>query len=116
MVAFIGPKDIPKGGSNSILMGSANAPIFAKDKVEYMSQPLGIIVATTPAVAAQAAPLVAVLYGHPKVSAFSIHAESCSQSSSSCNVASCTLIGVGRLVDACAHLRVHLSGPHACML
>ena len=42
--------------------------VFAEDKVEYVYQPLGIIVAETPALAAQAASLVAVQYSHSAVS------------------------------------------------
>ncbi|KAK9795562.1 hypothetical protein WJX73_009750 [Symbiochloris irregularis] len=64
--AFIGPKDIPKNGSNMITTGTAQAPIFAEGHVEYVAQPLGIIVATSPSLAAKAAKLVAVRYGHPK--------------------------------------------------
>lgn len=68
VVAFIGPEDIPKKGSNTITVGMTPAKIFAEGKVEYVAQPLGIIVATTPAAAAKACKLVAVQYGHPKVS------------------------------------------------
>ena len=67
MEAFIGPDDIPAAGSNITACGNAEAPIFAQGKVEYVAQPLGVIVATSPSAAAQAAKLVAVQYGHPKV-------------------------------------------------
>ena len=67
VVAFIGTDDIPKGGSNTITCGMAPALIFAEKQVDYVAQPLGIVVATSPAAAAKAAKLVAVQYGHPKV-------------------------------------------------
>lgn len=70
--AFIGPDDIPKGGSNVIMSGSAQAPIFAQGHVEYAAQPLGIIVATSPSLALKAAKLVAVQYGHSKVKCWAI--------------------------------------------
>ena len=41
--------------------------VFAVGKVEYVYQPLGIIVAETPALAAQGAALVAVEYAHSAV-------------------------------------------------
>lgn len=41
--------------------------VFAEDKVEYVYQPLGIIVAETPALAAKAASAVAVQYSHSAV-------------------------------------------------
>ena len=41
--------------------------VFAEHKVEYVYQPLGIIVAETPALAAKAASLVAVQYSHSAV-------------------------------------------------
>lgn len=65
--AFIGPDDIPKNGSNMITAGTAQAPIFAQGHVEYVAQPLGLIVASSPSLAAKAAKLVAVRYGHAKV-------------------------------------------------
>lgn len=65
--AFIGPDDVPKGGSNVIQTGAAQAPIFAQGHVQYVAQPLGIIVATSPSLALKAAKLVAVQYRHPKV-------------------------------------------------
>ena len=67
-ISFVGPEDIPKGGSNIINCGSSQAPIFAQDQAMYVAEPLGIIVANSPAVALQAAKLVSVQYNHPKVS------------------------------------------------
>ena len=67
VVAFIGADDIPKGGSNAVNCGMTDVLVFAKDRVDYVSQPLGVIVATSPSIAANAAKLVEVQYGHPKV-------------------------------------------------
>ena len=44
-----------------------NLQVFAMGKVEYVYQPLGIVVAETPALAAQGAALVAVEYVHTAV-------------------------------------------------
>ena len=41
--------------------------LCADEKVEYVGQHIGIIVADTPKQAQSAAALVAVHYGHPKV-------------------------------------------------
>ena len=67
VVAFIGAADIPKGGANKILIGSGSALIFAEKQVDYVAQPLGVIVASTPSAAAKACKLVAVQYGHSAV-------------------------------------------------
>ncbi|BDA47143.1 Xanthine dehydrogenase/oxidase [Coccomyxa sp. Obi] len=64
VVAFISAKDVP--GENKVKGGASDAPLFAEDKVEYVGQHIGIVVAETPKQAQAAAALVAVRYGHPK--------------------------------------------------
>lgn len=70
MVAFISAKDVP--GENRVKGGASDAPLFAEDRVEYVGQHIGIVVAETPQQAQNAAALVAVRYGHPKVPCLSI--------------------------------------------
>ena len=65
VVAFISAKDVP--GENRVKGGASDAPLFAEDRVEYVGQHIGIIVAETPKQAQTAAALVSVRYGHPKV-------------------------------------------------
>ncbi|EIE21740.1 molybdenum cofactor-binding domain-containing protein [Coccomyxa subellipsoidea C-169] len=64
VVAFISAKDVP--GENRVKGGASDAPLFAEDRVEYVGQHIGIIVAETPKQAQSAAALVSVRYGHPK--------------------------------------------------
>ena len=66
VVDFVGPVDIP--GENLVSLGGKDAEIFASQKVEYMFQPLGLIIAATPQLAEKAAKAVKVTYSHPKVS------------------------------------------------
>jgi xanthine dehydrogenase molybdopterin-binding subunit B len=65
IVAFISAKDIP--GENKVKGGASDAPLFADEKVEYVGQHIGVVVAESPKQAQAAAALVAVRYGHPKV-------------------------------------------------
>lgn len=63
--AFVGAEDIP--GSNKVALGGGDAEIFASERTEYIHQPLGLIVATSPQLARHAASLVSVRYSDPKV-------------------------------------------------
>lgn len=47
--------------------GATDAALLAEGRVEYMGQPIGLIVARAPRLAEEAAGRVAVRYGHPKV-------------------------------------------------
>ena len=64
-MAFVGAGDVP--GENKVDLCGGDAEIFASKKVEYVYQPLGIVVAETPQLAKKAAGLVKVEYSHPKV-------------------------------------------------
>ncbi len=57
VVAYIGAKDIPKGGVNSAL---GQEPVFAEELVEWVGQPIGLLVAETRAAAERGAQLVKV--------------------------------------------------------
>ena len=83
VVAFISAKDVP--GENRVKGGASDAPLFAEDRVEYVGQHIGIVVAETPQQAQNAAALVAVRYGHPKVPWLSIM---------SCHFLSCWMLGM----------------------
>jgi hypothetical protein len=83
VVAFISAKDVP--GENRVKGGASDAPLFAEDRVEYVGQHIGIVVAETPQQAQKAAALVAVRYGHPKVPRLSI---------SPCQILSCWMLGM----------------------
>ena len=53
VVAVLGPKDIP--GRNDVAPVGQNEPLFAEDRVDYIGQPLAIVVAETPDAARAAA-------------------------------------------------------------
>ena len=57
VVAYIDATDIPKGGSNSCMGQEA---VFAEGLVEWVGQPIGLIVAETRAAAERGAQLVKV--------------------------------------------------------
>lgn len=59
VVDYIGASDIPKQGSNNVLGQSVEA-VFAEDKVEWVGQPIGLIIAETRAAAERGAQLVEV--------------------------------------------------------
>lgn len=61
----MGAEDIP--GENKVSLGGSDAQIFASDKVHYLHQPLGLIIAETPSLAERAAQLVQVDYSHHQV-------------------------------------------------
>jgi len=65
VVAFISAKDIP--GENKVKGGASDAPLFAEERVEFVGQHIGVVVAESPRQAQTAAALVSVRYGHPKV-------------------------------------------------
>lgn len=65
VVAFISANDVP--GENRIRTGPQDAALFAPSKVEYVGQPIGIVVAESPGAARLASSRVAVTYSHPKV-------------------------------------------------
>lgn len=60
MVAFVGAEDIP--GENQINLCGGDAEIFASKRTEYLHQPLGLVVASSPQAARQAASMVDVQY------------------------------------------------------
>lgn len=66
VAAFVAAKDVP--GENRVFLGGGDAEIFASERVDYVHQPLGLILADTPEVARKAVALVKVTYSHPKVS------------------------------------------------
>lgn len=57
VVAYISGEDIPKGGVNRCL---TQEPVFAEGVVQYLGEPIGLIVAETRAAAEQGAQLVEV--------------------------------------------------------
>ena len=57
VVDFVGAGDIPKAGKNSAL---GQEQVFAEGKVEWVGQPIGLIVAETRAAAERGAQLVEV--------------------------------------------------------
>lgn len=59
VVAYIGAEDIPKGGKNSAL---GQEPVFAEGLVEWVGQPIGLLVAENRAAAERGAQLVKVYY------------------------------------------------------
>lgn len=59
VVAYVGAQDIPQGGKN-IAMGQE--PVFAEGKVEWVGQPIGLVVAETRAAAERGAQLVKVSF------------------------------------------------------
>lgn len=61
VVAYISAEDIPEGGVNSCM---GQEPVFAEGLVEWVGQPIGIVVAENRAAAERGAQLVKV--GHPK--------------------------------------------------
>ncbi len=65
VVAFVSAKDIP--GDNCIRTGPQEASLFAPSRVEFVVQPIGVVVAETLGAARLAASRVAVTYSHPKV-------------------------------------------------
>lgn len=62
VISFVGADDIPKGGVNEVY----GAPVFAKDQVVYVGQPLGLIVADNQKLAERAAAAVVVKYNKSK--------------------------------------------------
>ena len=65
VVAVITARDIP--GENKVKGGATDSALLAAERVEYMGQPIALLVATAPRLAEEAAQRVAVQYGHPKV-------------------------------------------------
>ncbi|KAL1517488.1 hypothetical protein ABEB36_001248 [Hypothenemus hampei] len=66
-VAFFSSKDIP--GINSIIplsFGLSPAELFCSEKVQFFSQPIGVIVATTHEIAMEASKLIKIKYELPK--------------------------------------------------
>jgi xanthine dehydrogenase molybdopterin-binding subunit B len=57
VVAYISADDIPKGGVNSAL---GQEPVFAEGLVEWVGQPIGLLVAANRAAAERGAQLVKV--------------------------------------------------------
>ena len=57
VVAYIGAEDIPKGGTNSAMGQEA---VFAEGLVEWVGQPIGLLVAETRAAGERGAQLVKV--------------------------------------------------------
>jgi hypothetical protein len=64
VVALITAGDIP--GENKVKGGASDSALLASERVEYVGQPLALLVATAPRLAEEAAARVAVEYGHPK--------------------------------------------------
>ncbi len=58
VVSFISASDIPANGMNATF----GSPLFAEDEVAYIGQPIGLLVATSAALAERAAGLVDVQY------------------------------------------------------
>ncbi|PSC73608.1 indole-3-acetaldehyde oxidase-like [Micractinium conductrix] len=65
VVAFICAADLPEGRNSVAFPMGASEPLFASEQVEYHSQPLGLIVATSQEAAKRGAALVRVAYGPP---------------------------------------------------
>ncbi|KAL0029788.1 hypothetical protein WJX77_000034 [Trebouxia sp. C0004] len=63
VVAYISADDIPKGGVNSAL---GQEPVFAEGLVEWVGQPIGLLVAANRAAAERGAQLVKVNYTFPQ--------------------------------------------------
>jgi xanthine dehydrogenase/oxidase len=64
VVAFFSASDIARlGGVNSCGMFPGDEEVWASTSVGYVGQPIGIVVADTPAIAEKAAKLVQVAYG-----------------------------------------------------
>ena len=61
VVAYISAEDIPEGGVNSCM---GQEPVFAEGLVEYVGQPIGIVVAENRAAAERGAQLVKVRQQH----------------------------------------------------
>ena len=61
VTTFLSDTTIPTSGKNEV----CGAPLFADGTVEYVGQPLGIILANSPNLAEHAAALVTVKYGPP---------------------------------------------------
>ena len=71
MVAFITAEDVP--GENRVKGGATDGLLLAEGIVEYVGQPIALVVAATQRAAEDAARRVAVQYGHPKVGAPCAH-------------------------------------------
>ena len=67
MVAVIAAQDVP--GENRVKGGPTDGLLLAEGKVEWVGQPIALVVAATQRGAEDAARRVAVQYGHPKVGA-----------------------------------------------
>ena len=67
VVAFITAEDVP--GENKVKGGPTDGLLLAEGIVEYVGQPIALVVATTQRGAEDAARRVAVVYGHSKVCA-----------------------------------------------
>ncbi|KAA6423444.1 MAG: Aldehyde oxidase, partial [Trebouxia sp. A1-2] len=63
VMAYISADDIPKGGINSAL---GQEPVFAEGLVEWVGQPIGLLVAANRAAAERGAQLVKVNYTFPE--------------------------------------------------
>lgn len=61
VVGFVGPQDIP-AGPDAAVMAPDPEPLFAWKTVEYVGQPLGLVLATTQSAAREAAQRVRVVY------------------------------------------------------